>query len=135
MTTAVDSSVLYDLILADPRFGPLSRIALDAARANGSVIACEVVWAEVAARFGEARGAAAFFDELGIQYQPLNRQTALAAGALWGDYRNAGGPRQRIIADFLVGAHALHQAHRLLTRDRGLYRAYFAELEIFDPTK
>jgi predicted nucleic acid-binding protein len=39
-----------------------------------------------------------------------------------------------MIADFLIGAHALHQANRLLTRDRGFYRDYFDGLEILDPS-
>ena len=135
MTTAVDSSVIYDLMLDDPTFYEPSNEALSQAHYSGSVVACGVVWAEVAGRFGEPAAAEAYFDELGIQYQALNRQTALAAGTLWSNYRRAGGVRQRIIADFLVGAHALHQADRLLTRDRGFYRAYFGELEIFDPTR
>lgn len=44
------------------------------------------------------------------------------------------GPRSRVVADFLVGAHASVQADRLLTRDRGFHRAYFGELTILDPT-
>jgi predicted nucleic acid-binding protein len=38
-----------------------------------------------------------------------------------------------VIADFLVGAHAVEQADRLLTRDRGFQRAAFAGLVIVDP--
>ncbi|HTS69938.1 MAG TPA: VapC toxin family PIN domain ribonuclease, partial [Terriglobia bacterium] len=42
--------------------------------------------------------------------------------------------RTRVVADFLIGAHALHNADRLLTRDRGFYRSYFKRLTILDPT-
>jgi len=49
--TAVDTNVLVDVLRPDPAFGPASAAALREAMQRGGLIACEVVWAEVATRF------------------------------------------------------------------------------------
>ena len=41
--------------------------------------------------------------------------------------------RQHIISDFLIGANVIHQADKLVTRDRGFYRKFFKELDIVTP--
>ena len=134
MITAVDTSVLLDVFSADPQFGPLSKNALRSCAEEGRAIACEVVWAEVAGSFPSSKAAQEAMNRIRVEYSAIELETALAAGSVWKKYRSHGGRRDRMIADFLVGAHALRQADRLLTRDRGIYRSYFSGLEILDPT-
>lgn len=134
MITAVDSNVLIDVLGADPVFGPRSRGLLRRGAAEGVVVACETVWAEVLAAFPDPTTTEALLDRIPVAFDPMGQAAARRAAAAWGDYRRRGGPRTRIVSDFLVGAHALEQADRLLTRDRGFYREAFGGLAILDPT-
>jgi predicted nucleic acid-binding protein len=131
--TAVDTNVLLDVLGADPAFGHASASALRACAAEGRLVACEIVWAELGSVFPETEQARAALGRLGVDFSPIEEGSALAAGDAWRAYRQRGGRRTRLVADFLIGAHASGQADRLLTRDRGFYRAYFADLEIADP--
>ena len=135
MITAVDSNILLDVLGADPTFGPASANALRAATREGRLIACDVVWAEVAGSFASPAAARKALELLDLGFSPLNLEAALEAGIAWRSYRQHGGARTRVTADFLIGAHALCQADRLLSRDRGFYRSYFARLSIVDPTR
>jgi predicted nucleic acid-binding protein len=132
--TAIDSSVLIDVFLPDPRFGPPSRDALRRCSAEGGLVACEVVWAEVVGIFPDAGQAGAVLRELGVRFESVDEGAATSAGSAWSAYRRRRGSRNRIVADFLIGAHALSRADRLLTRDRGFHRRYFEGLEIVDPS-
>lgn len=134
MITAVDTNVLIDIFEPDPEFGPSSQRALRGCLAQGSLVACNVVWAEVAARFESGTDAYQAMDKLRVEFGVIEIGVALSAGAAWKSYQQRGGQRERLIPDFLIAAHALARADRLLTRDRGFYRSYFTELEVLDPT-
>jgi predicted nucleic acid-binding protein len=133
--TAVDSSVLLDVLSGDENFGEASRLALKSAYAQGPLLACEIVWAEVSATFGDDPPCGPILSRLGLEFDPLSIAAAEHAGRTWRTYRARKGPRrERMIADFLIGAHALDSADRLLSRDRGFFRTYFPGLVLFDPS-
>ncbi len=136
MRTAVDSSVLLDVLGADPRFGVASREALRAAYRQGALVACDVVWAEVSSAADDRDGLRDALGVLGIQFDPLSQEAAELAGRLWRAHRTQRSrPRERVIADFLIGAHARLHADQLLTRDRGFYRGSFEKLLVVDPSQ
>ena len=135
MITAVDTSVLIDVFGADPRFGAASAHSLRLCLNEGSVVACDVAWSETRAAFAGDEAFAQALGTLGVAFSALIGPAAALAGAAWRKYRAAGGKRERVIADFLIGAHAAVQCDRLLTRDRGYYKKYFNGLKVVDPSE
>lgn len=135
MITVVDTNVLIDLFGADSIHVVPSKEAIRSCIFQGSLVACEVVWAEVSAVFPSESLAQEALQSLGVRFSPLGLEASLFAGRLCKAYRQKGGRRDRMRADFLIGDHALHHADVLLTRDRGFYRSGMPKLKIIDPYK
>ena len=136
MTTAVDTNVIVALWDRDPAISTGAQSALDTALARGSLVICAPVFAELMAAPGRTEGFLdSFFQATGIRIDwPLDENIWRSAGRAFQAYaarrrKQAGGPR-RILADFLIGAHALEGGHHLLTLDDHLYRAAFPDLAL-----
>jgi predicted nucleic acid-binding protein len=131
---AVDSSVLLDVLTGDPQFGSASREALRRAYDSATLIACDIVWSEVRAHFSDEASFYNTLATLGVVYDPLREKAAQLAGELWREYCLAvrRRDRDRIVADFLIGAHAQLQADALLSRDRGFFGSRFQGLRLID---
>lgn len=96
-------------------------------------LACNhIVLAEIAA--GAERPLALLDDieRFHIEVLTLTDEVALAAGRTHGEYRRRGGPRDRILPDFLIAAHAGVLGAALMTRDRRL-ASYFPDLTLITP--
>ena len=136
MRTAIDSSVILDVLLADPRHGARSEAALRQCLSEGALIVGECVVAEISPALGGARSELAdLLRDWNIEFVPATEESAALAGAMFGAYlaRRKPSRLRRVIPDFLIGAHAAVLADRLLARDRGYYRDYFKRLVLLEP--
>lgn len=133
MITAVDTNVLVDVLRGDPELGRASALALGRCLGEGEVVACDAVVAELAQFYPDPRAALLELRWLGVRHAPAPPGAALEAARMMRAYRAAGGGGRRVLADFLIAAHAQEVAGRLLTRDSGFCRSYFPKLAIVDP--
>jgi predicted nucleic acid-binding protein len=134
MITAVDTNILIDILEPDPVNGLRSKEALKKCFREGAVVACDVVWAEVATAYGHnPDDLVEALRAMRIEFSAMSMEAALEAAQSWHAFRKHGGGRDRIAADFLIGGHAAIQAERLLTRDLGFYRKYFKRLAVVSP--
>jgi predicted nucleic acid-binding protein len=118
MITAIDSSVLWAILKQEPGHAGWLQI-LQGAAADGPLILCPVAYAELAPSTADAGALDRFLARLAISYSPISETAAHLAGQTFKQYRLAGGPRQHLVPDFLIAAHARIQANRLAAIDRG----------------
>jgi predicted nucleic acid-binding protein len=137
MTTALDTNVVIALWDKDSALSLAAQTALDTAFNRGTLVAAAPVFAELIAAPGRSEAfVSSFFEETGIGVdwevpEPVWR----SAGRAFQAYaerrrkqRDAGA--RRILADFIIGAHASVNGCRLLTLDDRLYRSSFPTLAI-----
>ena len=130
MITALDTSVLLDVLVNDPKHADRSEALLFQVYQQGSLIISLAVSPSWCRRLEIVTNSMAGCGRSAFKSCRFTVDHAYTSGVAHVAYRQAGGKRQRILADFLIGAHAFHEADRLLTRDRGFYRRYFSGLTI-----
>jgi len=134
MTTAVDTTILLDILIPNEAFYQASAAAQEQSAA-GLLVVCDIVSAELSVHSEKHADCDEFLESNEIRVEPLTRRAHFVAGRAWRQYRRGGGKRSRIIPDFLIGAHAQEQATRLLSRDRGFYRELFPALKVVDSSR
>jgi predicted nucleic acid-binding protein len=129
----VDTSVLLDVIGADATFGESSKELLSRCAEQGVLVVNPVVLAEVAALLDSLEELEALLPEALFRRDPIPVAASFLAGQAYRRYKQRGGPKGRMLADFLIGAHAAVAGFGLISRDEG-YGAYFA-LEVLNPAR
>ncbi len=131
--TLVDTNVLLDLVMDDPRWADWSQSHLEQAMAVGPILANDVVYAELSTRFARIEDLDQVLEKISIEIVRMSRHALFLAGKAFLQYRRSGGVRTGVLPDFFIGAHAAAQKWSLLTRDARLYRTYFPSVHLITP--
>ena len=133
---ALDTNVIIDIEEGTPQSAERAMRAIERAGERAGIVICGIVYAELHAR---PQHAANDLDDalrtarIAVDLQ-LTAEIWREAGHAYAAYarrrRAAGGdsPR-RILADFVIGAHA-HAVGSLVTRDAAFYRRAFPKLRV-----
>jgi hypothetical protein len=137
MTTAIDTNVMVALWADDAALSSATERALETAFRRGSMVVAAPVFGELVAAPGRTEDfVSSLLEENGIVIDwNLDEAIWRAAGRAFQAYaerrrQQSDHGTRRILADFLIGAHAQTRGYRLLTLDERLYRAAFPELKI-----
>jgi predicted nucleic acid-binding protein len=137
MTTAIDTNVIIALWDRSVPLSSSAQAALEAGFGRGSLVMAAPVFAELLAAPGRNEAFVdAFLEDTGISVEwNLDEKIWRAAGQAFQRYderrrkqRDSG--LRRILADFVIGAHAETRGYRLLTLDERIYRISFPKLVV-----
>jgi predicted nucleic acid-binding protein len=140
----VDTVVLIDVLKDE--FRPYQERLYAALAAKETLITPAVVFAELMPQFnGDARLVASFLNAHTVKIIALDLEAVSIAGDRWMAYlkrkSKARCPKcgyrlstkEHFLSDFYIGGFALAKCDAILTRDRGIYRKYFPELQNYEP--
>ena len=127
--------MILDVLTDDPTFAAGSERVLRQAASEGQLVVCECVLAEVFPALGSQPSCDEFLADWQLDFVPSSRESAALAGASFARHLARRGRQGRVVADFLIAAHAQLHTDRLIARDRGFLRDHFADLTVLDPSK
>lgn len=138
-TVSLDTNVVIALFNQDQALNKMALAAIERSRKTGRLVVCGPVYSEL---FGlPARTQPfldAFFSAGGIELDwGFDEEVWREAGDAFQGYverrvASTGLAPRRILADFLIGAHALVRGYSLLTIDFRHFRAAFPSLPIIN---
>ena len=131
--TLVDTCILFDVVQRDPSWGEWSLAQLDLAADRGPLVINPVIYAEFATGYTAIEAVEVALDAFTVRLEELPREALFLAGRAHRQYRERGGTRVNVLADFFIGAHAAVCGIPVLTRDAARIRGYFPTVDLISP--
>jgi predicted nucleic acid-binding protein len=129
----VDTNVILDIIGGDPNFGEKSSEIISRYSRTGILVINPIIYGEVGALLSSIEELNSLLPTSLFHRYPIPWEASFTAGQAFAKYKRQGGKKNRILADFLIGAHATAIGAGIISRDKG-YSKYFS-VQILNPSE
>lgn len=129
----LDANVILDIWNADPAWSIWSSTQMRNQSLLHKLAVNPIIYSEISVSFTTPATLNRRLAELEVEVLDIPREAAFLAGKAYIHYRRRGGPKNNLLPDFFIGAHAAVLGCALLTRDTRRYVTYFPSVRLIAP--
>ena len=129
----VDSNIVLDVFLNDPKWADWSESKLDEYDQSGILYINSIIYSEISIGFKRIEDLESAIAKAGLQMLEIPKEALFLAGKAYLKYKKRKGTKRTPLPDFFIGAQAAVQNLDLITRDVSRYQSYFPTVKLITP--
>ena len=129
----VDSNIILDVFLNDPKWADWSESKLDEYEQFGVLYINSIVYSEISIGFERIEDLESAIAKAGFQMLEIPKEALFLAGKAYLKYKKRKGTRRTPLPDFYIGSQAAVLNLDLITRDVSRYQRYFPTIKLITP--
>jgi len=129
----VDSNIVLDVFLNDPKWADWSESKLDEYDQSGALYINSIVYSEISIGFDRIEDLESAIAKAGFQMLEIPKEALFLAGKAYLKYKKRKGTKRTPLPDFYIGAQAAVFNLDLVTRDVSRYQRYFPTVKLITP--
>jgi predicted nucleic acid-binding protein len=129
----VDSNIVLDVFLNDPKWADWSESKLDEYDKFGILYINSIVYSEISIGFERIEDLESAIAKAGFQMLEIPKEALFLAGKAFLKYKKRKGTKRTPLPDFFIGAQAAILNLDLITRDISRYQRYFPTVKLINP--
>jgi predicted nucleic acid-binding protein len=129
----VDSNVILDVFLNDPKWADWSESKLEEYSYQTSLYINSIIYSEISIGFKLIEDLESAIHIAGFQLLEIPKEALFLAGKAFIKYKKRKGVKMTPLPDFFIGAQAAVLDLQILTRDISRYISYFPTVNIISP--
>jgi len=129
----VDSNIVLDVFLNDPKWADWSESKLDEYDQLGILYINSIIYSEISIGFRRIEDLESAIAKASLRMMEIPKEALFLAGKAYLKYKKRKGTKRTPLPDFFIGAQAAVQNLDLITRDVSIYQSYFPTVKLITP--